>query len=304
LQKLSDLTNKRFRALAGESGQGALEYILIMIVMVGIIVGLLIQFNRAFETYANNLFGEYLECLLETGELPALNSTDAESSVCSQFFSPFQAADLSGGPGGSNNPGGNNPGGNNGNNGSGNNNTNSSGGGGSTRARTSQSKLSEGAPSNSRSSGANTRGFSKISGYKPSRLRNQKSGTAGGGGDSIDTGSTDFSSMSYGSNRSGAPSVFKDDKGLEGGFRVAYSDEEDREAPIPMKAKAEELTKKEKQEVFKAKERKPASDGEIDADGDGFGIGGFLRWLIIAAIIIALVLFFGGQALQISKSID
>ena len=294
-----------FKGLTSESGQGALEYILIMVVMVSIIVGLLLQFNKAFETYANNLFGEYLECLLETGELPALSAEDADSSTCSQFFASFQGADIEGIGGDPNGgPTGGGSGNNGGSNGSSNNNSSNGGSNGSSN-RSRQSKLSEGAPGNSRGSSGTSGRFGRLAGYQPARRGNRGAGAGGGGGqdDAIDTGSTGFSSMNYGSNRSGAPKVFKEEGNLKGGFGISQADEEDREAPIPVKVTKEELQKKKKEEVF-TEERKPAAKGEIEVDDSGFGVGGFLRWLIIAAIIVALVLFFGGQALQISKSMD
>ena len=37
---------------------------------------------------------------------------------------------------------------------------------------------------------------------------------------------------------------------------------------------------------------------------DGFSLGSILRWLLIILMILAIVVFFGGQILQISKSGD
>ena len=49
---------------------------------------------------------------------------------------------------------------------------------------------------------------------------------------------------------------------------------------------------------------KVAKKAQTDTADTSFSIAGFLRFLIIAAIIIAIVMFLGGQALKISKSMN
>lgn len=76
--------------LKSQSGQAVLEYILVLVVIVGIIMGILYQFNDAFKKYAQSYFGEYISCLLETGELPSLGGdTNANAQTCSASFEPF-----------------------------------------------------------------------------------------------------------------------------------------------------------------------------------------------------------------------
>lgn len=47
------------------------------------------EFNTAFQAWANNYFGDYLTCLLETGELPTIEGSPGDSGICGQFFEPF-----------------------------------------------------------------------------------------------------------------------------------------------------------------------------------------------------------------------
>lgn len=63
-----------------ESGQGVIEYILVLTITVFLIGTFLYQFSTAFRKYANNFFGEYVACLLETGELPAKPRANARTS--------------------------------------------------------------------------------------------------------------------------------------------------------------------------------------------------------------------------------
>lgn len=76
--------------LNSESGQAIIEYILVLVVTLGIILGVMYQFNNAFKKYVQSYFGEYVACLLETGELPALGgAAGANAQVCDASFEPF-----------------------------------------------------------------------------------------------------------------------------------------------------------------------------------------------------------------------
>lgn len=76
--------------LESSSGQAVVEYLLVLIVTVGMIMGIMYQFNDAFKKYVQNYFGEYVACLLETGELPSLgNDVGVNASVCNASFEPF-----------------------------------------------------------------------------------------------------------------------------------------------------------------------------------------------------------------------
>ncbi len=78
------------RMLQQQSGQAVTEYVLILIVVVAIILGGLYQVNSAFKVWAQGYFGDYLSCLLETGELPALGgSVSAAAGVCNEMYEPF-----------------------------------------------------------------------------------------------------------------------------------------------------------------------------------------------------------------------
>jgi len=92
------------RALRSESGQAVLEYILILVVVVGIILGVMYQLDTAFKKYVQSYFGDYIACLLETGEMPSLGAGDgANQEICSASFEPFSLKNgrpFSGGGGG------------------------------------------------------------------------------------------------------------------------------------------------------------------------------------------------------------
>ena len=64
-----------------------MEYILILLIVVMIALGVLYQFNTAFSNFAQNYFGEYLSCLLETGELPNLGASNGTN--CDSQYEEF-----------------------------------------------------------------------------------------------------------------------------------------------------------------------------------------------------------------------
>ena len=80
-------------------GQGTLEYILLLFVVVALALFLKFGFFDSFGSFAQNYFGEYLQCLLETGELPRFGELASDSvkrmenaqgrNICNTSFVPF-----------------------------------------------------------------------------------------------------------------------------------------------------------------------------------------------------------------------
>lgn len=56
----------------GNAGQAAAEYILILVVTVTILLMLTAQIFKPFQSFIKAYMGDYVQCLLETGELPSL----------------------------------------------------------------------------------------------------------------------------------------------------------------------------------------------------------------------------------------
>ena len=80
--------------LHGESqGQGTTEFILVLLLTVGIVLGAALQLNQSFASFARNYFGDYLQCLLRRGELPALGIQDPTASTCNANYQPFTLAE-------------------------------------------------------------------------------------------------------------------------------------------------------------------------------------------------------------------
>ncbi len=273
--------------MRSESGQGIVEYILVLVIAVGLILGLLYQFDDAFRVYAQNYFGDYLACLLETGELPNLGSTNSQGT-CGALFQPF---DINNGQGlaGGGGAGGAGVGSTSQTNGRGQNEANSGGSAGGTLTRA-------GGGSNG-GSGAGSNGSSFSIGI----------GQSGGGGTAGQK-----AALYTGSDESSIPSSALSGRGTTQTTRQRFLDEsfivERRPAAvdsgnvrIPVRAKdVAGATKNDRIQV----KRKIASRGEFGKEDEAWTFGTYLRILIIAAIVIALLLLIGGQALQISQGME
>jgi hypothetical protein len=269
--------------LRNQRGQGIVEYILTLIVGVALILGGMYQLNTAFKTWATNYFGNYLACLLEAGELPSISGGGGDSGVCNQFFKPFSLAEgrpLKENAGQTGNDTANKTG----------------SGAGANDKRAGASYVAGGGSSrygggSAFGHGGGNRGFAA------------KGGKGRGGGSSTFTGSTDASDYGGGSGSSNRRIEKKKKTLLDNRFAFDQ-DRENRQK----KSKSISNYKKPSEEggpAPKIRVKKTDRKRDIAAQEDtGLNIPNFLRILIIAAIVIALVFFLGGQALQIGKSMD
>lgn len=264
--------------LRNQRGQSIVEYILTLIIGVSLILGGMYQLNSAFKTWANNYFGTYLACLLEAGELPSISGTGGDSGVCAQMFKPFTLADGRPLKEGSNAGAEKAAGGT---------------GGGMGEKTPGASYVGRGSSSYGGGSfgrGSGPRGFAA------------KGGKGKGSGGSAYTGSTDTGDYGGGYGKTNKKLDVKTKTTLDN--RFAFEQERDSKE----KRKAASTFKRpsdEGQNAPRIRVKKSDKKRDIAAQEDtGLNIPNFLRYLIIAGIILALVVFLGGQTLQIGKSMD
>ena len=270
--------------MGSQAGQTLIEYVMVLMVVVGIILGALYQLNTAFQVWADSYFGSYLVCLMETGELPTLGAPNV-TSECRELYREFdlQAGDpLVGERVGENEAG----------------------------------PPGSGDGSSEGSAAAAPSGNAENSGFARSRFAANRNGTSSrfrrrGGGDGEDDedgisregssgGGTTTDGFSY---DEGGPQRFAVRGNTNKGRRGTRKDEKEEGEK---RTKAKNVEKGEEQiagpKLFKIDRAPDRSDETVEIEE--LGIGGFLRYLIIAAIIIAVVIFLGGQVLQISKSME
>lgn len=288
-----------------ESGQGVIEYILILLISVIIIGSLIYQFNSAFRSYAEAFFGGYISCLLELGEIPG-----AAAGACQ-----FDSFDLKNGKKVIKD-------GNFGSMGS----SSSKGSSSSSDSSTSNSKKSS--SQNSRSSGDSPRdssadgegdttnsgspglqaGRTPIGRFKDAHKASTPVGSVDAEGGKKekkkDSGSKNARRQVL-TPTSGEVTGSKEKTSLTNVTYWGYEEAQEREEERPSVASASKNFSNEKDlraKTAKLNSSTKESTPQKEIKTDGFTFGQILRYLVIAGIVIAIFVFFGGQALQISKS--
>ncbi len=284
---LSEFIRKIFadsKSRVNEAGQAVVEYILVLLITVSLILGVLYQFNDAFRSFLDSYFGDYIACLLETGELPALGGQGPNQGECNTGFGQFSISQ-----GRPKIPPSNS---------SGNNSSGSNGGGsGSSSDSASNSRLR---PSSLSSSGGS--GNAESFGQRGNANRPSVQSVAGPQNNEDPTG--------FGDNNSSA-SEGSVGRGRQVRKKIIVLGEDylsDKEKNPSDKVVAKGKKTKKESEISNLKQARfplsvpQAKQALPEIDGKGFSFAFFIKFLLIAAIIIALLLFLGGQAMQIKKS--
>lgn len=276
-----------------QNGQALIEYLLLVIVSVSLLLSLTYQILTPFQTFVQSYMGAYIQCLLDLGELPSLGNPDSQDLLQSQGCNAkFEGATWSAGrpPIGSNS------------------NSNSNGSNGSSQNNSSNSNSSKGSSSSSNGGG----GGSSSAGNNSNNLlvrsmhhNNNPEGTDGGSGSGKDSGGA-------GANGGGGSGFYRtrgsvsSNSGHNSGDRyvaiLGLTTEDKKHLPrspsISRKIAGSEGAYASSAKRFELK--KPlAKAGEIKDEPMTFS--DYLRFLIITAIVIAILVVLGSQALKISK---
>ena len=251
-----------------------LEYLLTLIIAVAIIFGGLYQLNTAFKAWASAYFGDYLSCLLETGELPSISGTGGDAGVCNRLFKPFTIADgrqiAAVGKTGAGSAGVGNP------------------------VATSERRGGGGG-----GGGGGYNGTPFAAGRTPTKSPNNGEGGGRTKINPTNTGSTEISN--YGTPYTGRSTPRPAERVRIEQRTLIDDPRQVRERTAVPGSKGLGESSNSKMTKIRPSVRKLANDPDADQP---FTFGDYLRYLIIAGIIIALLMFLGGQALQIGKSMD
>lgn len=318
-----ELKTRRSILLGCSSGQAVVEYILIVSIAVGLIVIMKGAF-KGMSTFIDNYLGSYTECLMTHGELPTLgvgsgaDQTFHDSSGLKEHLSggyscdgKFKKFTIEGGRppiangNASDQASKNSSGGKNGSN-----SENSSGSGGSGSSSKDRDSDKDKVGRNGSGSGSSP--------YEDGNIRRSGRRSADGianGGD----GRTRFLDEEGGDEEGSGGRRRKPRES-----RIIYKDNTRYRSILGNEA--EQLVKQSSRSTVK---RKPTttsiarSDSGGDAPGprsglmkeapakrviaeeateEGWGFGKMLKWLLIIGIIVAIVIFFGGQLLNYSNS--
>ncbi len=283
--------------LSNSNGQAVTEYLLLMVISLTIIFGVLYKLNDAFRTFSANYFGNYIGCLLEAGELPGVNG------LCESNYKPFSFANgrplippvgksplqnSSGSSQGSGSSGSKNLDFND-------NPYRTSSGNSSPRSEKTEPAIS--ATSGSRGTGSQS--FGNAGASERFASGSMKRGNFSGGDENGSSGDSGYRSFNPSSTVT-ATSRFDSSVGR---LRYIPLDENEKKRLIEKKDTiiVTEADKKQGSRKIGGIEtaRKPAGEAP---DIGGLTLPNFIRYILIAAIVIVIVFFLGGQALALRKS--
>lgn len=270
------------RCLTGpESGQGTIEYMLVVVIVLIIALTLLYRFHGGFKKYTEAFFDGYIACLLETGELPGTGS---------QCQGELQAFDSKNGkmllkdnlpePG----KGG-------------------GGGGKGKNAGKSSGSGKTGAAGGEVVSGGADRSIGNLG--KTGRQAVTPVKTGGGGGDGDGKGKEGGDVLNIRS--VGRVQDSRRPRSVQMGFTTNGAIEETESPTKPVQKSTGKTVESGGSELrpVKAAENMEARRTQASVQDDReFSIGGLIRLVIIVLIIVAMVIFFGGQLLQVLRSRD
>jgi hypothetical protein len=265
---------QRLEKQKSQSGQAVVEYVLLLVITVALILGLANQVYRPFGKWVENELGPYLECLLDVGELPSLGG-----QVTGECVNPF-------GPGDSDDP--NNPN---------KRRRSSSGNEVAGRERSGGGGGSSGATSGGGRAGRN-RGFA-VGGQGSA----DGAGSGSGSGQIVEALPQSSFFRLRSNNSSSVPQAAGSGVNAitaeaRGGVKRPKTQEE--RVFSAGELDMEENNQKTKRLVVSPPERKPtAEDDSIE-----WNFGQYIKFALILAIIIAIVLFVAGQVSSITKSME
>lgn len=282
---------------SGQSGQGLLEYLLFLF-LVFALLSILYSALRPVQEGFDYLLGDYIDCLIDLGELPRAASGSGE---CEAYVAGGSSRPIFGGGAGSgvnsSNPG-------------------SSGSiGSSSNANRSSGRESEdgtagrdgGGSANANAGGTSgSGGFGDLSRGRGQRGGGTRSGTAGG--DAMNENDPSSRSRTLGArSQTGTTVIYRRDRTQQVSLSGLLESERRRiarrQAQVQTVASvgATESTQASKKMIVTPP--KPVTSDE-QVQSSSFEFGKWIRILMIVVLLIALLIFIGGQLRAIGKSMD
>lgn len=267
--------------LKDQRGQAAIEYVLLLVVSVSLLILLMFQIFKPMQAFLQAYMGTYVQCLLEYGELPNLSSDSPgpADSECEAKFEDFTLADGRPPKGGGAGSGRGDE------SGDGDQESNQAGGSGG------RTFAGSGGTGSRRT--INTSGRQATAGTESGSQNNTVEVQNGGGFYNTRSSSSASSSTSTSQRRQ---IIIIEDRLSPGQKKALAKKKEEKRSPVSVGEATE--GRGPKKLVVNPPEPKPP----VAEEDQEFTLGNFVKILIIAAIIIAIVIFVGGQILQMSKS--
>lgn len=265
-------------------GQATVESVLLIAITVIIAISLMATFYQPLNAWLDNYMGKYLTCLIDVGELPNLGS--GSEGQCDADYEKFTLGEGRPPTPGSGSGGSSSSGNDRDNNGRQNSNSSNSGSGGGSGPAGRRI-----APASSRGFPTNGTGADGAAGSKEIRqeVPEELSQT------SYFRAQTKITVEAQGRVKripaTGVTGLLKEEK-----------EKREREAARSqtVDVNSDALSTKSKKFIVKQPERKIAAEEEDEP----WNIGRIMKWALMILLILAILMFIGGQVLQITKSME
>lgn len=286
-QRLRDLRRPgRSRLILENHGQAMIEYLLMLVVIVILILGLTMAVFKPLSTFITQLNKTYIQCLLETGELPRVG-TDTEA-VCDAEIPKFQTNNLDGSAVDPDNPKGANQ------------NENQ-------RGESSSADGSTGNEASSGGGGGSTAGNRKSSMIRSAMRSKGKARPELGAGKTTNIPVDEFNAgEGFASNSMGAISVSgkrrtkkMDLSGLTEFDRKKVEREQQKSRTIATDSESFTQNRNKKLLVKPPPEKKLEDDQNINMD-----FSGYFKIFFLIIIILFIIILAGSQAMQMTNNSD
>tara|TARA_B110001454_G_scaffold219198_1_gene251598 strand:+ start:177498 stop:178412 length:915 start_codon:yes stop_codon:yes gene_type:complete len=298
----------QYSSRLNQKGQGMVEYLLLLFITVTMILLAMANLFKPMQNFLQNFMGTYVACLLTSGELPAIrveNTMKDTESKCS-FSLTGGKATAGNGTLGSNGGNGNNGSNGNGTNSNGNTSANGSNPDG---ASGDGSSVNGGGGGNSYAGSRSRRGAFG----KSSFLKRSSDGGSGGANDDAGGGGTRYvSNLNSKDDR-----FFKvrqkttqlSSKNGRGIYVTGMT--EDEKKKIERKIQSSPRSVPKSSEEFSVPGRKsivkppPEARKKVLAqDEESFTLGNFFKYVLIAVVLLLILILGGGQAFEMSKTME
>ena len=297
------------KRILNRNGQAVVEYMLLVVITIALILGLKNVFSNVND-FMNAYIGDYVVCLMEYGELPELGVGDSDQKKhtsgsgrsCNERFANFNFA--SGRP-----PIGS--------------------GAGQVASGSSSGKKKSTTDSDSSTDSKRSNSENRESGRRQTRSAKRASPYSGGqisrsGGYGTADGDPDFASRrvrviavddSLEKNRERySTSTYQNLRSSGGRYKAisgelaAQIEKNSGKKPLAVGARVRSIAVESESRLGPQKRLfTPPSPALIEEKSDGnseFSLGGMMRWMIIIAMVLGIIIFFGGQVLNYSNSKD
>ncbi len=271
--------------MRGQKGQATIEYILLLVVVIAIILGVIYQFDSAFQNFAQGYFGQYLACLIETGELPSLDAQqNYDPGSCNSQFQSFSLAN--GRPPVAGNATGPNT-------------------GPAAASSTSQSNAAPVGPPNGNGNltmlpaNGTSITFGQSPSLVPATPPNNQNGKGSSSQDQL--GGDALTDLEGGDNGRVIRIPLAESEGIydDGGLT-----DRPKKTKIPIAHSALSKAKNKSGAPPLIKATRTIASVQKSTNTGGLSFTKFIRYIIIAVMLIAIVIFIGGQILQVTKSLE